>query len=287
MRFSASPRPRRRSRLRPAAIVAHLVIAVLLVFALLPLVVMVATSFKAPAEIFDSPTHLLPRAATWEHYAEVFTGSDMPRALINSALVAFLVAVVTVVLGSSTGYALARIRFRGADTVSVALLLGQLLPVTVLLLPLFQLVVELQLIDQIPGLGLAQLVLVLPLVCWLIASAFRGVPFELEEAAMIDGCSRLGAITRVVLPVAAPGIAAAGVFSFLESWNEFVLASVITQTNDSQTAPIALSAFAGQFDTDWGATMAGSTVIAVPIMVLFLFVQRYFVRGMAAGAVKG
>lgn len=134
----------------------------------------------------------------------------MPRALINSALVAFLVAVVTVVLGSSTGYALARIRFRGADTVSVALLLGQLLPVTVLLLPLFQLVVELQLIDQIPGLGLAQLVLVLPLVCWLIASAFRGVPFELEEAAMIDGCSRLGAITRVVLPVAAPGIAAAG-----------------------------------------------------------------------------
>lgn len=268
-------------------VLVYALLVVLVIVALLPIAVMIATSFKPADEIFAIPTHFLPNQPTIEHYISVFTTSDLPVALRNSALVGLVVAVLALILGSTTGYAVARIRFRGADGLTVGLLLGQLLPATVLLVPLFQLVVGLGLVDQIPGLALVHLVLVLPLVTWLVASAFRGVPVELEEAAMLDGCTRLGAAVRIILPVAGPGVAAAGMFAFLESWNEFLFASVVTQTTNSETAPIALTSFAGQFNTDWGATMSASTVIALPITILFLFIQRFFVRGMAAGAVKG
>ena len=267
--------------------IAYAVLAILLVWSVIPLVVMISTSFKPASEIFRIPPSLIPEVFTFENYASVFTSSNMPLALWNSMLVGLLVAAVTMILGCVTGYALARIRFPGSGGIAVGLLLGQLLPVTVLLLPLYQLVTALKMVDTIPGVALTHITFVLPLVTWMANSTFRGVPIELEEAAIIDGCSRIQAVWTVVLPVAAPGIAALGIFTFLQSWNEFLFASVITVSTRSKTAPVALTDFAGQFSTDWGATMAAATVIALPVAIAFMFVQRYFVRGMAAGAVKG
>ncbi len=285
------PPVRLRRRTHPRRVVAGTLVCAallaLLAWALAPLVIMVATSFKPSGEIFQIPPRLLPEHGTWSNYVEVFTQSSMGSSFVNSAVVALLVTAVTLVFGLSTGYALARIRFRGANAVSVYMLIGQLLPITIFLLPLYQIVSRLGLMDSVAGIALSHLTIVMPLVVWMIRNTLTGVPIELEEAARIDGCTRLEAVVAVVLPVAAPGLAAVGIFAFLQSWNEFVLASVLATTTASRTAPVALTEFSGQFSVDWGGTMAAATIMTVPIVVLFLCFQRYFVSGMAAGAVKG
>jgi len=268
-------------------VVAHVTLLALAAFGLLPVVVMVLTSFKPADQIFRIPATFLPENPTLDNYVRVFTDSSMPAALTNSVVAGLLVTVITLMLGGTAGYAIARMRFPGSGAVAVGLLLGQLLPVTVLLLPVFQIVVALDLIDTIPGVALTHLTIVLPLVTWMATTTFRGVPIELEEAAMIDGCHRLRAVWSVVLPVAAASIAALAIFAFIQSWNEFVFASVITRSLDAKTAPVALTDFAGQFEVDWGSTTAAATVIFLPLTIAFLLLQRYFVRGMSAGAVKG
>lgn len=284
---STGTRPRRQRGHVLGATVAHVVLLLFVAFGMLPVLVMVLTSFKPGTEIFRIPAEFWPANPTLGHYIRVFTDSAMPAAMVNSALAAILVTAATLLLGGTAGYAIARIPFRGAGGVSIGLLLGQLLPVTVLLLPVFEIVASLGLIDSIPGVALSHITIVLPLVTWMATTTFRGVPIELEEAAMIDGCTRLRAVWSVVLPVAAPSIASLTIFAFLQSWNEFVFASVITRSLDSKTAPVALTDFAGQFQVDWGATTAAATVISIPLTIVFLFLQRYFIRGMSAGAVKG
>jgi len=280
-----------RGRTSPRRIVSGVLVwaalAILLIWALTPLVLMIATSFKPSGEIFQIPPRLLPSAPTIEHYVTVVTGSSMGRAFMNSLLVAGLVTLITMTISLSTGYALARIRFRGANALSVYMLVGQLLPITIFLLPLYRIVNSLGLSDSIAGIALAHMTVVVPLVVWMVRNTLVSIPVDLEEAARIDGCTRLEAVVAVVLPVAAPGLAAVGIFAFLQSWNEFVLSSVLSTTVASRTAPVALTEFAGQFDTDWGGTMAAATIMTVPIAALFLCFQRYFVTGMAAGAVKG
>lgn len=256
-------------------------------FGFLPLVVMVTTSLKPADQIFRTPPEFFPSTPTLAHYLSVLTDSSMPRAIATSAAVAALVAVITLVIGSGAGYAIARLRFRGSSGLSVALLLGQLLPITVLMLPVFQVVARLGLIDSVPGVALAHLTVVVPLVTWMLITAFSGAPIELEEAAMVDGCGRPRAVWHVVLPVVAPSLVAVGIFAFLQSWNEFIFASVISRSVRSKTAPVALTDFAGQFSTDWGATMAAATIVSLPMVVAFMIVQRYFVEGLASGAVKG
>jgi ABC-type glycerol-3-phosphate transport system permease component len=254
---------------------------------LAPLAVMVFTSFKPSNEVFLKPTRLLPHVWSLASYAKVFTNSSIPQALVNSLLVGLLATAITIVFALSSGYALARFRFRGSGPLSLFILLGQFIPITVLLLPFFIVVNALGLIDTIPGVAVTHLVITVPLVTWMVRNQFASVPIELEEAAMIDGATRLGAVLRVTLPVAAPGITAAAVFAFLQSWHEFVFASVITQSPSSQTGPIALTQFANEFTVDWGATMAAAVVLTAPVVVIFLFLQRYFVNGLTSGAVKG
>jgi len=278
---------RRSPRRYVSLVLAYAFLILLALLSILPLIVMLTSSLKPQTEIFAIPAKLFASHPTFQNYVTVFTSSDMPRALLNSLLVGLLATVFTLILGCTTGYALSRFRFRGSRQLAVSLLLGQLLPATVLLLPIYKLINALGMLDTIPGLALATLVFVLPVVTWMLSTTFAGVPIELEEAAMIDGSTRLMAVIRVVLPVALPGIASVAIFAFLQSWNEFLFASVMTSSIASKTAPVALTDFANEFTVDWGATMAAATVISVPITIAFLFVQRFFVRGMAAGAVKG
>ncbi|WP_432842696.1 carbohydrate ABC transporter permease [Dactylosporangium sp. CA-092794] len=279
--------PRRNTRRGVAAVAVHLGLLALVGWALAPLVVMLATSVKPSGEIFRIPPRLLPSHPTLAHYTAVLTASDLPRTMANSVVVALLVTAVTLIVGGAAGYALARLPYRGSRGVAVLILAGQLLPVTVLLLPLYKAVSALGLLDSVAGLALVHLTTVMPLVVWMTRNAFAAVPVELEEAARVDGCTRLEAVAATVLPVAAPALTAVAIFAFLESWNEFVFASVITLTNRSKTAPIGLTDFANNVTTDWGATTAAATVLTVPIALLFLLVQRQFVSGLASGAVKG
>jgi ABC-type glycerol-3-phosphate transport system permease component len=211
----------------------------------------------------------------------------MPRAFVNSIIAAFLVTLITIILCTSAGYALARYRFRSARPLALFILLGQMVPITVLLLPLYEMINSMKLLDSIVGLAVAHLVITVPLVTWMIRNQIASIPVELEEAVQIDGGSRFDAVTYVTLPVAAPGIAAAGMYAFLQSWHEFVLASVITSSPGSRTAPVALTEFASEFRVDWGSTMAAAVVLTVPVVIVFIALQKYFIRGLTSGGVKG
>jgi ABC-type glycerol-3-phosphate transport system permease component len=262
-------------------------IAVAAVWTLFPIAVMVFTSLKPRDEIFAIPPALLPDGWTLQNYVGVFTNSSMPRALLNSVLAALLVTVMTLLLCGSAGYALARFRFRSARPIALFILLGQMVPLTVLLLPLYEMVNAMQLLDSIAGLAVVHLVITVPLVTWMIRNQVAAIPYELEEAAQMDGGSRFDAVTHVTLPVAAPGLAAAGMYAFLQSWHEFVLASVVTSSAGSRTAPVALTEFASEFRVDWGSTMAASVVLTVPVVIVFIALQKYFVRGLTSGGLKG
>ncbi|WP_308798538.1 carbohydrate ABC transporter permease [Agromyces silvae] len=262
-------------------------LALILVWSLAPVVVMVFTSFKARGDIFSVPARLLPETWTLDNYVSVFTASTMPQALWNSIVVGVLVAVATLVFCFSAGYALARFRFRSARPLALFILLGQVVPLTVVLLPLFQIISSANLLDSTIGVAFAHLAITVPLVTWMVRNQVAAIPVELEEAAMIDGGSRFDAVTYVTLPICAPGLAAAGMFAFLQSWHEFLFASVLTSSAASRTAPVALTEFSNEFSVDWGATMAASVVLTVPIVIAFVAMQRYFVGGLTGGAVKG
>ena len=269
------------------AVGAWALLAVMMVWTLAPIAVMVFTSFKERNDIFAIPATLLPKTWTLENYASVFTSSSMPQALLNSVVVGALVAAATLVFCFSAGYALARFRFRSSRPLAIFILLGQIVPLTVLLLPLYQLVSSLRLLDSTIGIALTHLVITVPLVTWMIRNQIAAIPIELEEAAQIDGGSRFDAVSYVTLPIAAPGLAAAGMFAFLQSWHEYLFASVLTTSSSSRTAPVALTEFATEYSVDWGATMAASVIITVPIVIVFIVLQRYFVGGLTGGAIKG
>lgn len=264
-----------------------ILLAMLLFWSLAPVAVMVFTSFKPRSDIFAVPATLLPQSWTWDNYSTVFTDSSMPRALFNSIVVGGLVALATLIFCFSAGYALARFRFRGSRPLALIILLGQVVPLTVVLLPLYRFVSSAQLLDTTVGLAFAHLAITVPLVTWMVRNQIAAIPIELEEAARIDGGNRLDAVTYVTLPICAPGLAAAGMFAFLQSWHEFLFASVMTSSSRARTAPVALTEFANEFNVDWGATMAASVVLTLPIVVLFVVMQRYFVGGLTSGAVKG
>lgn len=262
-------------------------LALLLVWSLAPIAVMAFTSLKPRDEIFAVGAALLPETWTLENYVSVFTQSTMPQALVNSVILGVLVALATLIFCFSAGYALARFRFRAARPLALFILVGQVVPLTVILLPVYQIVTSLNLVDSVVGIAFAHLAITVPLVTWMIRNQVAAVPIDLEEAAQVDGCSRFDAVTYVTLPVLAPGLAAAAMFAFLQSWHEFLFASVLGTSAASRTAPVALTEFAGEFSVDWGATMAASVILTVPIVILFVSMQRYFVNGITGGAVKG
>lgn len=276
-----------KARIRPAHFLAWTGLFIFLVWTLMPIAVMVFTSFKPRNEIFRTPPELFPNAWTLDNYVKVFTDSSMPQALLNSIVVGLLTTLVTLIFCVPAGYALARYKFRGAKQIGIFILLGQMLPLTVVLLPLFQMVRNLGLLNSVVGISVVHLVITVPLVTWMIRNQIAAIPVDLEEAAQIDGCSRLDAVLYVTLPVSATGIAAASMYAFLQSWHEFVLASVISTSRSSRTAPVALTEFSSEFYVDWGASMAASVVLTVPVIAIFLLLQRYFISGMASGAVKG
>jgi len=179
------------------------------------------------------------------------------------------------------------LRFIGREVLAVSVLFSQLLPASVVLIPLYLFFDRLHLIDTYPALILSYLVIVLPLCTWMLRGYFLGLPREIEEAGMIDGCSQLGVLVRLALPLAAPAIVATGLYAFTVAWDEFLFALTFTQSVRSRTLPVELAFFTGEYATDWAAVMAASVLMSIPAVVIFLAFQRFFVQGLAEGAVKG
>ena len=277
--------PRRRS---PSASLGIGVAAIVLVLVcLFPFAWMALSSIKTLPELFTVPPHWLPNAPTLGNYWTVFFNSNIPRYFLNSCIIAGGATVVALALAVFASYGFARFEFRGKPYLQTFVLVGQLLPTAAIIVPLFITLRYLHLINTYWGLILVYTIITLPLSVWMLTSYMRGIPVELEEAATIDGASRLGVLLRITLPLAMPGVVAVVVYSFVTCWNEFVFALVFAQDQSVKTLPIGLAEFSTEFNTDWGGVMAASMVMTVPVALLFLVFQRLFVGGLTAGATKG
>lgn len=273
---------------RPARIVVDLVGLLVFVVAVFPVYWMVNTSLLQRNEIRSPDPTWLPFGGSFDNYRRVLSGGRFTDALLVSLSVTLATVVVALVFAFLAALAVSRFRFRGRTSFIVALLLIQMIPVEGLFISQYKMLEGFSLLNTVAGLTLVYVASVLPFTIWTLRGFVAGVPYELEEAAMVDGCSRLGAFWRVTFPLLAPGLVATGVFGFLQAWNEFTLAVVVMTREDKQTLPVWLSTFLDvNRGTDWGAVMAGSTLIAVPVVVFFLIVQGRMVSGLTAGAVKG
>lgn len=267
--------------------VVYFLLILVLMITIIPIGWVLSTSVKTTTEVFANPPRWIPDVLTIENYKTVFLDSAIPRAFLNSVIVGLLTSLIALLLGGSSGYAFARFQFRGSKFLSLFMLISQMLPLTVLMIPMYYMENEIGLIDTKIGLAIAHLVISLPLVTWMAKGYFKGIPKEIEEAATIDGCSTMQTLTKIVLPLLKPALVATGIYAFISSWNEYALANVLTRSEQSRTVPIALNEFSSFFKVDWGSTMAAAMIITVPVIIAFMLVQKQFVEGLAAGAVKG
>ena len=253
-----------------------------------PVYWMVLTSFRRGAEIQSPDPSFIPVPGTLANYRKVFERDFFWTALRNSLIVTTACVSLALVVAFFAAVAVARFKFRGRTSFLVMILIVQMIPAEALIISLFQVLDGWRLINTIIGLTLTYLVFVLPFSIWTLRGFVAGVPIELEEAARVDGASRLTAFRKVTLPLVAPGLVATGVFAMIQAWNEFIFALVIMNQPEQQTLPVWLQAFnEGARGTDWGGVMAGSTVMSIPVILFFLFAQRRIATGLTAGAVKG
>ncbi|WP_374009486.1 carbohydrate ABC transporter permease [Leifsonia sp. LS-T14] len=275
------------------SILLHLAALVVATVILLPFGWMVIASVTPQRVLISTPLQWIPDTLDWSRYQLIFqggadsVGATFRAALANTTIVAVGTVAVSMVVGILGAYAFARLRFRFRQAVLILFLATYMLPQIALLIPLYLILNSLGLLDTVTGLIIVDCSLVIPFVLWILSNYFLTIPEELEEAARIDGASRLGALFRVVLPAARPGIFAAIMFAFLLAWDEFMYALIFTSSNAAKTLPVAISEFAGRYTTDFGLVAAGGILAAIPPIVVAMIFQRYVVSGMAAGAVKG
>src|SRR5262249_31564831 len=272
----------RLARLETAA--AYVALLLASAFVLWPVYWAVNTSLKPETAIVSYPPGWWPDPVTLSHYRSVLTQSTMPRNYLNSAILAGSTIALVLVLGAHAGYAAARFKFRGKDTVLFLLLATVMVPGIVTLIPLYMIAVQLGLHDTFVALILVFSAWQTPTVVWLLRAFFENIPRELDEVALIDGCSRLGAFYRAVLPLAQPGLAAAAILVFVWVWNEFIIALNLTASHARRPLTVGLYFFVGETGIQWGSMAAAASLALVPAIVLFAILQRRFFEGLTAGA---
>ena len=260
---------------------------VALAFAVVPLLWMVLTSVKTNREITQD-TSLIPQALTTANYVSLFSGREFAAYLTNSIIVTFVSVAIALILGTQAAYVLARFRLRGGVQryVGFSLLMVRLLPPIVIIIPIFLVAQGVGLLNTRLSLIVVYAAFNVTIVVWMMESFFREIPVDLEEAAMVDGDTRFTAFRRIVLPLAAPGLVATGIFAAITTYNEFLFALVLTSTPAAETMPIGAATLIGRINVDWGAMSAAGVVGALPIVIFSIFVQKHLVRGLTMGAVK-
>lgn len=252
----------------------------------LPLYAAAVASLTPEAEIFDG-IPLLPLAPVLDHYRALFSTRNFLMPIWNSLVVAASTTALCLVCGSVCAYALARLRFRGRTAILGLILAVTMFPQIAIVSPLFLILRTLHLIDSYPGLIFPYLTFAMPLSVWLLVGFFRQLPLELEEAAWMDGASRIRGLTEIVLPLSAPALATTAILTFIYCWNEFLFALSFTLSPERHTVPVAIALFRGQYQVPWGEVLAATVVATAPVALLVLLFQRRIVQGLVSGAVKG
>ncbi len=275
------------TRSKAGLVLIYVCAALVAAVCLFPFLWMWVSSIKELRELYTIPPVWFPEMPTLENYRTVLFDSNVPRYFLNSVVISFGSTGLALFIAIFASYGFARFRFRGKTFYQSFILIGQLLPTAAIIVPLFVTLSTLGLVNTYLGLILVYMIITLPLAVWMLTSYFRAIPVELEEAAIIDGSSRIGILFRITLPLSIPGIIAVLVYSFVTTWNEFIFALTFATDSSVKTLPIGLAEFTTEFRTDWGAVMAASMIMTVPIAVLFLSMQRLFIGGLTAGATKG
>ncbi len=262
-------------------------LAAFVVLALGPIVWGVVTSLYPTSALTNVPPDLDPSQLTLDNYADVLASDrSLTRGLVNSAIVATLTAFVSLSLGSAAAYALARLRVPGGNRILLGVLATQMFPGIVIAIPLFLVFSQLGWVDTYPALVLTYLSFTLPIVIWILKGFFEAIPPQLERAAAVDGASTIQIFRLVILPISLPPLFATGVFAFIEAWNEFFFANILTRIN-IKTAPLAIAEFAGQYQTLYGQMLAAAVLASIPVVVLAVVFRRFILQGFVEGAVKG
>jgi multiple sugar transport system permease protein len=267
--------------------VAYTFLGLLLIFVLFPFYWMTVTSFKTEDQMRSLVSMFWPSPFVVENYTQLLTKTDFAIWYRNSAFVAVSSTLVATAIGTVGAYALARLRFLGRAFLSSATLITYLVPPSILFIPLYAQIRTMGLADSLAGLIAAYPSFTVPFVTWLLMGYFGSIPEELEEAAMIDGATRFGAFRRIILPLAAPGVLAAGLFAFTQAWNEFLYALMFISDVKQRTLPVGLSTFITGDVYGWGYLMAGAVLTTLPVILVYTYLQRYMVEGLTAGSVKG
>lgn len=275
-----------KSRRRLMRVLAYVLLAIMLVIALFPIYWILVTSLKPTAEIYRLVPTFWPEQITTAGYTNLLTRTKFLSWLRNSAAVSLVVALISLALSIFAAYGLARFRFRGRRTVGFMILVAYLMPPALLFIPLYIIVTRLGLAGSIVGLLLVYPTITIPYATWVLTSYFRSISIDMEEAALIDGCSRLGALRRVTLPLAAPGIVSTFIFAFTLCWSEYLYALVIL-SSATQTVPLGLSSLIVADVPRWNEIMAGAIITSVPVTIMYIAASRYIVSGLTLGGSKG
>ena len=264
--------------------------AILMVGCLLsgfPLLRIIAVSMRPGDKIFTTELDLIPAETTWQNYFAVFQETNFFVWLLNSLIITGLTAVIGVCLAATAAYALSRYKFPGRGSILVFLMATQMIPVVMLLLPLFFMLKKMGMVNTYAGVIIAYSVTTLPFCVWLLKGYFDTIPRSLEEAAQVDGLTEVGGFWRVILPLSTPSLAIAMLFSVTQAWNEYIVARVVLQTSELYTWPLGLFELQGDFDTRWGLFAAASVAVTVPVMAVFLYSSKWLLSGLTLGGVKG
>jgi arabinogalactan oligomer / maltooligosaccharide transport system permease protein len=285
-----------------ADLATHIILIIACIIMVFPVFWVVSTSFKTKQEVESSNISLFPRTFTFENYDHILNGmvqrveqrGQEPYDVNlfwnwarNSIVIALTTTLIGVLLAASCAYALSRFKFTGRRAVMIAFLLTQMFPGAILIVPLYNMLNDWGLLNTWGGLVLAYCTVSLPFSVWMLKGFFDAIPYDLEEAAIVDGCTPFGAYWRIALPLTLPGIAVVGFFNFMTSWNEFMMALTFMTGEANKTLPVGLRNFVFQFNTDWHFMAAGSVLVTIPVMIGFFYAQRYLVSGLTAGGVKG
>ncbi|MEX1029934.1 MAG: carbohydrate ABC transporter permease [Paenibacillaceae bacterium] len=264
-----------------------LFLTVHLLLMVFPLYWIVITSLKPQKEIFTFPIKYWPDTFTLDNYVNIFKISKFHIYIVNSLVISIVAASIVIVIAVLSAYVMARYQFRGHRQIMLAFFATQMLPGFIALAPLYLMMSQMNLINNRLSLVIMYTVMLIPFSTIMLRGFFQRIPNSLEEAAMIDGCSRLSALTRVIIPVMLPGIASTFIFAFVQNWNELFLAVMFIDNEALKTLPVAMNSFILKFDVDWGAMSAGTVLSVIPTIILFAMAQRFIVEGLTQGAEKG
>jgi multiple sugar transport system permease protein len=274
------------SRTLTGRVVPYGILTIASVCVLIPVLWMISTSLKDDTAIFSTPPRWIPEDITFQAFARVWSDYPFTSYFTNSVLVVGASTLISIFFSALAGYGMSRFEFRGKGGFLTFLLMTQMFPSIMLLIPFYKIMQSAHLVNTHAALILTYISFTIPFCSWMMTGYFKSIPKELDEAASIDGLSKFRTFAQVVLPLAVPGVVATAIFSFITGWNEYMFALVLTQSEDMKTVPVGIGQLIGQYKILWNDMMAASLYAVIPLVILFVFLQRYLISGMTAGAVK-